>query len=221
LIAPSAAVLKVLFFGGSFDPPHRSHRAMLQAAIALVQPDKTLLVPTGNASSYKQRQLSPAQHRLAMCELAFADLPSVEICPIEAQSQKANYTLETLEKLEAQIPANGQPVQWFLLLGADQYAAIQTWHRWQALLGKVTVVLADRAGIEISHKAAAPLQNGHNSGLCRILHLPLAPDQLSSTALRLAIKAPAADLQAQALIKQSLDARVLRYIAQHSLYSSS
>lgn len=209
---------KILFYGGSFDPPHRVHRSVLAAGVQLVQPDLTLVVPTGNASSYKDRKLTPAQHRLAMCELAFGDLPGVQISSIEAQSGQPNYTIETLEALEQGML--GQAVQWFLLLGADQFAAITTWRRWQELLAKVTVVLADRAAaVPDAHSGGAEwIQNGHNSALCNVLHLPLLANTLSSTAVRLAFASKNQNQSAQRLVDQALDPRVLRYIANHSLY---
>lgn len=205
---------KVVFYGGSFDPPHRAHRALLEAALQLVQPDWALVVPTGNASSYKHRQLSPAADRLAMCELAFADLPQVQISAVEAASPKPNYTIDTLEALEknyAKTSALG--LQWYLLLGADQMAAIHTWRRWRDLLGKVTVVLADRAGLSAAEQA----QSRHNSALCSgLLHLPLQPVALSSTVLRQRLAA-GADAQTQDWTAL-LAPQVLRYIAEHSLY---
>lgn len=209
---------KILFYGGSFDPPHRIHRAMLDAAVQLVQPDLALVVPTGNASSYKNRDLTPAKHRLAMCELAFADVPQVQISSIEAQSSQPHYTIETLDALEQGMA--GQTVQWFLLLGADQFAAITNWRRWQELLAKVTVVLADRAAaVPGAHSGGAKwMQNRHNSALCNVLHLPLTPNALSSTAVRLAFAKKNQNQSAQRLLDQALEPRVLRYIANHSLY---
>lgn len=217
---------KILFYGGSFDPPHRVHKALLEAALQLLPVDRALVVPTGNASSYKARTLTPALHRVHMCQLAFADLPNVEISGIEAYSLQPNYTIETLEALEQGM---GSGVQWFLLLGADQFAAIHTWHRWQELLAKVTLVLADRAGSPAGLNEAEWAQNesqsgknsGHNSALCNILHLPLLPDALSSTAIRQALAKTRQGAQTQAVLQDALDVRVLRYIANHSLYSST
>lgn len=208
---------KVLFYGGSFDPPHRVHRRLLEAALQLVQPDVALVVPTGNASSYKKRELSPAADRLRMCQLAFGDLPRVQISSIEAHSPQPNYTIDSLGALECSL---GQGVQWFLLLGADQLAAIRTWRRWSELLAKVTIVLADRPGLDpATHRGKADgVQNGHNSSPCNLLHLPLLPDGLSSTAIRLALTAQGQGAQVQAVLQDALDARVLRYIADHSLY---
>lgn len=222
---------KILFYGGSFDPPHRVHRGLLEAALALVQPDTALIVPTGNASSYKKRPLSPAQQRIAMCQLAFGDLPGVQISDVEAYSQQPSYTIESLEAIERSL---GQGVDWYLLLGSDQFAAIRSWHRWPELLAKVNLVLAQRADAPpVALKMPADLaagaqQNGHNSGFSQssdlaqahILPLPWSAQDLSSTAIRQALAdSVGQDANKQAWLAQVLGQSVLRYIAAHSLYS--
>ena len=69
-------------FGGSFDPPHTAHRALVQAALIDLQLDELRVLPTGQAW-HKVRPLSSAHHRLAMAQLAFADQPRVVIDPME------------------------------------------------------------------------------------------------------------------------------------------
>ncbi|MFI0545759.1 MAG: nicotinate (nicotinamide) nucleotide adenylyltransferase [Brachymonas sp.] len=210
---------KLLYYGGSFDPPHAAHRAVLQAALRLVQPDAALIVPTGNASSYKTRALSAPEHRLAMCDLAFADFPQVQISSVEAYSDTPSYTIETLENIEQ---SSAQPIDWHLLLGTDQMAHIQNWQRWQPLLSKVTVILAPRAGLD----AASLAQSRHNSALCaRLQHVPTLEMDVSSTDLRQRLSHWGASRRADtgidtdtAALTALLGAPVLRYIAAHSLY---
>ncbi len=216
-----AAAQKIVFYGGSFDPPHLAHRALVQAALAAIEPDRLLIMPTGDASSYKKRALTAGAHRLAMCELAFGDLPQVEISQLELASQGPNYTIDSLESLEKTLSQDAaQPPQWYLLLGADQLAKISVWQRWRDLLAKVSIVLADRAGLDAQTRA----QSRHNIALCRelgcsVIELPLQAQALSATAIRQRLTASAlrsADADWSALLAPE----VLRYIAEHSLYSS-
>lgn len=214
---------KVLFYGGSFDPPHAAHRAVLNAALRLVQPDRALVVPTGNASSYKNHTLTAPEHRLALCERAFADFPQVQISALEACSSSPSYTIETLEHLER---GSAQPIDWYLVFGDDQMAHIQSWRRWRELLDKVTVLLAPRAGLD----AATQAQSRHNSALCaRLQHVLMPEMDVSSTALRQQLAHWGASRGADtdmdtatdtdtATLMALLGAPVLRYIAAHSLY---
>lgn len=203
---------RALYYGGSFDPPHQGHHAWLQAAIAQIQPNHTLVVPTGNPSSYKSRPLSAAAHRLALCELAFADLPGVRISAIEAHSTVANYTIQTLAQLQADY---AQTVNWHLLLGSDQVAQLHTWRAWQDLVQQVTIVWAPRPLSD----AKAERQLHDNLAHCphwlalEGLHWPL-----SSTALRQVLAQENRQPSAKTLLATGLDPQVLRYIDEHSLY---
>ena len=65
--------LRVGMFGGAFDPPHWAHRALAETALGQLRLDHLHILPTGHAW-HKPRQLSPAEHRVAMCKLAFDGL---------------------------------------------------------------------------------------------------------------------------------------------------
>ena len=84
---PQARPLRLGVFGGAFDPPHVAHRALVEAALAQLQLDRLHVVPTGQAW-HKARDLSPAQHRVAMAQLAFADLPGVQIDTREVAARR-------------------------------------------------------------------------------------------------------------------------------------
>lgn len=128
-------------FGGAFDPPHRAHRALIETAMATLALDRLLVLPTGHAW-HKSRALSDAGHRLAMCELAFGDLPGVQVDRREIERPGSTYTIDTFEELAGEWPE----ATWFLLIGEDQYRSFTTWRRWQDLLGRVTLVVAARPG---------------------------------------------------------------------------
>ena len=41
--------MRLGIFGGSFDPPHVGHQALLRAAVRRLRPDKTIVVPAWRA----------------------------------------------------------------------------------------------------------------------------------------------------------------------------
>ena len=98
------AIARLGVLGGAFDPPHRAHFALAQAAIDQLQLDQLRLIPTGNAW-HKARALTIAHHRLAMCALAFADLDRAVIDPRETLRSGASYTFDTLTQLCLEFPA--------------------------------------------------------------------------------------------------------------------
>jgi len=112
---------RVGLFGGAFDPPHAAHVALARAAVEQLQLDRLHIAPTGVAW-HKPLVLSAAADRLAMCRLAFGDLPGIVIDARELRRDGPSYTIDTLTELRAEYPQ----AELFLQIGADQAAAFHT-----------------------------------------------------------------------------------------------
>jgi nicotinate-nucleotide adenylyltransferase len=133
-------------FGGAFDPPHRAHGLMAQAAVQQLALDRLFVFPTGDAW-HKSRTLSPADDRLAMARLAFGAIPAVTVDDRELHRTGPTYSVDTLRELRAAFPI----AQLYLLIGEDQAAGFTHWHAWQEIAGLAVLVVAGRgsgAGVE-------------------------------------------------------------------------
>lgn len=199
---PPDAPERIGLMGGAFDPPHRAHRALAQAACEQLGLSHLHIVPTGQAW-HKPQHLSDGVHRLAMAQLAFADLPCARVDARELQRSGPSYTIDTLRELAA---AHAQ-AHLFLIIGADQAHALTSWRRWQEILQSATICVADRAGTI----GADALFDAEVAGATRFLRLAMPPMDLSATAVRASVFA-GQDIRAQVC-----DA-VARYIADHHLY---
>ena len=196
-------------FGGAFDPPHNAHVALARAALAQLGLAELRVFPTGQAW-HKARALSRAEDRLAMAELAFADLPGVVVDARETRRDGPTYTLDTLRELRNERPAT----QLVLLIGADQAAALRSWHGWEEILSIAIVSIAHRADStgaadRFDPQNLAPLPTGSRF---ESLDLPLM--DISATDIR-SRAARGADISA--LVPPA----VARYIDQHHLYAST
>lgn len=202
--------LRIGLFGGAFDPPHDAHLALARAAIAELPLDRLLIVPTGDAW-HKTRPLSPGVHRLAMCRLAFADLPKVQVDDRELRRDGPTYTIDTLTALRAEYPGAAL----FLQIGADQAAAFHSWRRAEEILQIATLSIAVRAystatGSPFDLKN--PLPGLHpDPARVRILDLPAMPHSATEVRRRVA-----AGLPIDALVPPA----VAGYIADQHLYQS-
>ncbi len=137
--------MKILLYGGSFDPPHNGHLNNLHAAIRRVHPDKVVVMPAG-LSPFKQQTAAPAALRLEMCS-CFRELgqavPQVEICGWEiaqAEAGNRNYTVLTVEMLARKYP----DAQLYLGIGSDMLLSFDAWHRWQDILRLAHLVVVSR-----------------------------------------------------------------------------
>ena len=92
--------LRVGMFGGAFDPPHWAHRALAETALGQLRLDHLHILPTGHAW-HKPRQLSPAEHRVAMCKLAFDGLLNIHFDEREIHREGPSYTADTLAEAAA------------------------------------------------------------------------------------------------------------------------
>ena len=201
----AAAARRVGLFGGAFDPPHRTHVALAEAAIAQLQLDVLHVVPTGHAW-HKARSLTPAVHRLAMCQLAFGTLARTVVDARETERSGPSYTIDTLAALQAEYPQ----AQLYLLMGEDQARALAGWHRAEELGRAAIICVASRSGPPAF--AAPPTAAPGVSGMA--LHwLQLPPSPLNATDIR---DRTAQGQSVSALVFDS----VARYIDQHHLYQA-
>ena len=190
------AGLRLGLLGGAFDPPHLAHVSLARSAISQLQLDRMWIMPTGQPW-HRSRPPSDASHRLAMCQLAFAEIEKVTVDDRETRRQGPTYTVDTVRELQAQWPG----ADWFLIIGADQARRFSTWHEWQELQRMVHIVVADR------DPEAGQWQN---TGLEQALRLRFEPMDISATAIRSCV--------AQNLMPVGLQPQVLDYIQSHQLY---
>jgi nicotinate-nucleotide adenylyltransferase len=189
---------RVGIFGGTFDPVHNAHVALAHAALDALALDEVRWIPTGQPWQ-KDTGITPAVHREAMVRLAMGDEPRFVLDRIELDRAGPSYTLDTVRALAAAHPGT----DWVLVIGQDQYAGLHTWKDWQALLGLVTLAVANRPGPQ--RQAAAEVR----AFVHRVVPLPML--DISSTDIRGLVR-QGGD------ILQLVPPAVARYIETHRLY---
>jgi nicotinate-nucleotide adenylyltransferase len=162
--------MKLGLFGGTFDPIHRGHIALAQAAREKFALSRILFVPA-HIPPHKQKQpLSAFVHRYAMVALATATekafVPSLLEAPTEilpapskavsiskASAQApaaANYTIDTLRRLKQTLKKIDQV---FFLIGIDAFRDIASWHEAEALFSESEFIVASRPGYSLADVA--------------------------------------------------------------------
>ena len=148
--------MNVGLFGGSFDPIHRGHLALAQAAAERYGLKQVLFVPA-NVPPHKQKlPMTAFVHRYAMVALATQDdkqfVPSLLESPPElrpagpAKAAIPNYTLDTVRRLKKTLK---KADRLFLLIGIDAFRDIAKWHEAKALLAECEFVVASRPGFSL------------------------------------------------------------------------
>lgn len=131
--------MKILLFGGTFDPPHNGHMNNLRAAMDCVQPDKVIVMPAG-IPPHKKASGTGAALRLAMCECFTALSPKVEVSDWEVRQGGRNYSVNTVEMLRDRYPND----KLYMCLGSDMLLSFTRWYRWQDILRMTALVVESR-----------------------------------------------------------------------------
>jgi nicotinate-nucleotide adenylyltransferase len=184
----------IAVFGGTFDPIHNAHLEVARSAAASFALEKVLFVPAGTPP-HKQGALAPYEDRVRMVELACAGEPRFEVSRIEERTGRS-YSVDTIERLMAEGLRNPA-----FLIGADAFAEIRTWHRWQDLAAMVEFLVVTRPG------AAYGMPEG-----VRVRELPGLQLDVSSSAVRAAIEADNEEVPVPSAVRD--------WIREHGLYRS-
>jgi nicotinate-nucleotide adenylyltransferase len=113
-----------------------------RAALDELKLEKILIMPTG-APRYRTPAVASGEHRLAMLKLALGDEPSYEIDARELGPGASGYTIDTLKELRLEY---GTATEFWFLMGADQYARLDTWHRADDIRRMVKIGVFARPG---------------------------------------------------------------------------
>ncbi len=132
-------------FGGTFDPPHQGHIAVASAAIAEGFVDCILFVPTAN-SWHKSPSDADVEQRLAMISLLIAGFSEFEVSTCDIDRGGNTYSIDTINDLQQEFPEDSLSV----VLGADSFNSLATWHRAEELIQLVEFVVATRPGIALT-----------------------------------------------------------------------
>jgi nicotinate-nucleotide adenylyltransferase len=134
--------LRIALFGGTFDPIHNAHLTVAREACARFSLDRVLFIPAANPPHKVGHKTAPYEHRLRMVEIAAEGNPAFVASDLEAGTVKS-YSIETIERARALLAADDSL---FFLIGADAFAEIGTWYRWQEVIASVEFIVVTRPG---------------------------------------------------------------------------
>ena len=134
--------MKILVFGGSFDPVHKGHVAMLKKAISVVKPDVTHVVPAYH-SPFKAKSHTPFKLRMQMAKAAFGPLDKkIVFDDYELKRGGKTYSYQLVQYLQKRY----KNADIFLLVGTDCLNDLHAWKNAEYIFANTTVVSGRRKG---------------------------------------------------------------------------
>lgn len=132
----------IALFGGSFDPPHIGHEAIVKALLKREEIDKVVIVPTF-LNPFKSESYADASLRLHWLEEIFGSYDNVLIDAFEVMQKRKTPTIETVEYLLKKYD------KIYVVIGADNLEKLPQWQRFETLQRLVTFIVVPRDGIAV------------------------------------------------------------------------
>lgn len=189
--------MRLGLYGGTFDPVHEAHLEVARRARDKFSLDRVLLIPNRLPPHKPGSTGASYEHRLAMLRLAVAGIPGLEACDIENRDGKS-FTIQTLELLRSVY----QEAEFYFLIGADAFAEVLTWYRFEEVFRATQFIVVSRPGAEYQIPPGAVV---HRMDELRLM--------TSSTEIRQQL--------AHGIVPAALPASVAAYVREKGLYQSS
>lgn len=204
-LGQDGAPARLGIMGGTFDPIHIGHLATAEQAREAYKLDAVIFVPAGCPVFKKDRGVTPAADRLAMCKLAVASNPAFCVSAMEIERGGDTYTVDTLRELRAHYPNN---VELFFITGADAVAHIVQWRESAAIADLARLIAVARPGYALTAERKHEIEE---HGRFDVSYLEVTALAVSSSDLR-------ARVCSGRSIRYLVMERVMNYISERGLY---
>ncbi|MFQ5886297.1 MAG: nicotinate-nucleotide adenylyltransferase [Anaerolineae bacterium] len=189
--------------GGTFDPIHYGHLAAAEEARAKLNLHEVIFVVAGVPPHKLDEEITPAEDRYAMVELAIASNPHFSVSRIDLDRPGPSYTVDTIALLRQKWTE-----EIYFIMGVDSLMEIDTWHQPQRLIQLCRLVAVERPGFVPDMERLEAAVPGITARM-EIIDMPQM--EISSTDLQRRVREGLP-------IKYQLPPQVEKYIYQHRLY---
>jgi nicotinate-nucleotide adenylyltransferase len=140
------ALRRIGIYGGTFDPVHNGHLEVARRVLQLFDLDEIIFVPACVPPHKRNANITSAFHRFAMVALATEAEQRLLISTVELEAPDRPYAVDTVERMRTML---GETTELFILLGADSWLEIKSWHEWERLLTLANFIVMTRPGYEL------------------------------------------------------------------------
>lgn len=171
--------------GGTFDPVHIGHlRGAWEAAEAL---DAEVRLVPARTPPHRPPPVADAAGRVALLRAALAGQDRLAIDTRELDRDGPSYTVDTLASLRGEI---GPERPLVLLVGADAFAGLASWHLWRQVFELAHIgVLTRPGGAHPLDGELADFVGDRHAGRVHgpagtVVDIPITPLDIAATAIR-------------------------------------
>ncbi len=140
------AKLKPMIFGGSFDPFHNAHLALIKCSIK--EGYRPIYIIPTYISPVNKKMIAPFEERLILLKKGTTGMENVIVSEFEKKQNKICYSIDQVNWIKS-IHEN-QKIS--LLLGEDNLKDMKSWKNYNELIKSCNIVVARRMEAEINNK---------------------------------------------------------------------
>jgi nicotinate-nucleotide adenylyltransferase len=181
-------VKPLALFGGTFDPVHLGHLSVAWEAAELLDADAHLL--PASVPPHRAPPIASAAQRVAILCVALKGQSRLGLDTRELDRAGPSWTIDTLHELRAE--EGERPL--VLLLGADAFAGLPSWHRWRELFDVAHIGVLSRPGVsaalpdelerEVAGRRIVDTSALHALPAGKLVELAVTPLEISATRIR-------------------------------------
>ena len=197
-------VKRVGLFGGTFDPFHLGHLAVIESVLDTSFVEEIWAVPAKLPRLRETPPVASVKHRMDMLNLGTEGLPNVSCLTIEMDRSGVTNTVDTLRQLHE---LHGSIVAYSLVVGQDIVPNFNKWIEYEEIVELADVIVVGRPQAEHADLRAGSKGNSFT----RITYVQGQMVNINASNIR-------SRLRAGMPIDDVVPAKVAAYIKQHNLY---
>jgi len=128
---------RVAVFGGSFNPPHFAHMAVVFWLLGARLADYVWIIPCWRHMFGKR--LAPFKHRFSMCQMAFSVFNNCSVLDTEKKLGGPSLTLRTIQTLKKTYP----DFDISLVIGYDNWLVRDKWEGFEQLEKECGIIVVE------------------------------------------------------------------------------
>ena len=137
--------MKLIFFGGCFDPPHKGHYEIIRKCVNKCH--KFIVMPTLNSPLKNRTSATAPHHILQMLELLIQDIEStIEIDEYDFSHPEQSHTVNTIRHIQQKYPESSIS----MVVGADQLMKFQQWKEYNNIINSIHIIGFNRANCDFT-----------------------------------------------------------------------
>ncbi len=132
--------MKILLFGGSFDPIHIGHIEAAKKAIEKLNIDKVIFIPTNQTPLKSNNLVASNKDRYNMILRSIKDNKKLDVSDYEIKKQDVSYTYNTVKHFKQIYKGDDL----YFLIGTDRVKDLEKWYNIDKLKNLITFIFVPR-----------------------------------------------------------------------------